>query len=96
MVEVPGGSGDAAVAELAGNDADVDALGAELGGVGVAESVGVDALVDPGPGAETLEHDPDVSISHPVTFERAEDRVATAQTEVRPRIEPALDDGDGA
>jgi len=72
VVEVSGGGGDAAMAELAGDDGDVDALGAELGGVGVAESVGVDALVDTGPGAETFEHDPDVSVSHPVTLERAE------------------------
>ena len=77
-------------------NADVDAFGAELGGVGVAESVGVDAFVDASSECEAFEHDSDIGISHPVTFERAEDRVAAAQTEVRPRIEPALDDGDGA
>ena len=81
MVEVSGGGGDAAVSELAGDDADVDAFGPELGGVGVAESVGVDPLVDSGPGAQTFEHDPDVGVGHPATFERAEDRVAAAKTQ---------------
>jgi len=46
VVKVAGGRGDAAVAKLAGDDADVDTFGAELSGVGVAESVGVDTLVD--------------------------------------------------
>ncbi len=50
MIEVAGGRGDAGVAELAGDDGDVHALGAELGGVGVAEAVGADALVDARPG----------------------------------------------
>ena len=56
VVEVAGGGGDAGVAELAGDDGDVDAFGAELGGVGVAEAVGVDALLDAGPDGEPYEH----------------------------------------
>ena len=61
VVEVAGGGGDAGVAELAGADGGVDAFGPELAGVGVAEAVGVDALVDAGPGGEAFEHDPDVA-----------------------------------
>ena len=63
MVEIPGCRGDAAVAELAGDDADVHTLGAELGSVGMAEAVGVDALVDSRPGAQTFEHDPAVIVA---------------------------------
>ena len=75
VVEVAGGGGDAGVAELAGDDGDVDAFGAELGRVRVAESVGVDALVDAGPSGETLEHDADISGGHQPAVERAEYRV---------------------
>jgi hypothetical protein len=46
----------------------------------MAEAVGADPLADTGSGAQPLEHDPDVGLSHPVTFERAEDRMAAAQT----------------
>ena len=46
VAEVAGGGGDTGVAELAGDDGDVDAFGPKLGGVRVAETVGVDALVD--------------------------------------------------
>jgi len=74
------------VTQLARDDADVHAFGAELGGVGMAEAVGVDAFVDAGPGAQTFEHDPDVGVSHSVTFERAEDRVAAANTQARPLV----------
>ena len=84
------------MAELAGDDGDVDAFGAELGGVGVAESVGVDALVDARPGGEAFEHDPDVGVRHGVATERAEHGVAAAQAEAGPGVEPALDDGGGA
>jgi hypothetical protein len=40
---IAGGGGDAGVAELPGDDGDVYAFGAELGGVRVAEAVGMDA-----------------------------------------------------
>ena len=63
VVEVAGGGGNTAVAELAGDDGDVDTLDTELSGVGVAESVGLDALVDAGPGAQTFEHDPAVTVA---------------------------------
>ncbi len=46
VVEVACGGVDAGVAELAGDDGDVDAFGSELGGMRVAKAVGVDALVD--------------------------------------------------
>jgi hypothetical protein len=49
VVEIAGGGGDAGVAELAGDDGDVDAFGAELGGVRVADPVGVDTPLDAGP-----------------------------------------------
>ena len=81
VVEVACGSGDAGVAELAGDDGDVHAFGAELGGVGVAEAVGVDASVDARPGGETFEHNADVGVGHRVAAERAEDGIAAAQTE---------------
>jgi hypothetical protein len=64
VVEVAGGRCDRGVAELLGDDGDVDAFGAELGGVGVAEAVGVDAFVDAGPAGEALQHDPDVGGGH--------------------------------
>jgi len=79
VVEVPCGGGNSGVAELAGDEGDVDAFGAELGSVGVPQSVGVDALVDTRPGGEAFAHDPDVGGGHPMPAERAEDGVATAQ-----------------
>ena len=45
---------------MAGDDGYVDALGVELGGVRVAEAMGVDALVDAGPGGQAFEHDANV------------------------------------
>ena len=78
---IAGGGGDAGVAELAGDDGDVYAFGAELGGVRVAEAVGVDALVDAGPGGEAFEHDADVGGGHRVAAERAENGVADDQAE---------------
>ena len=60
MVEITCGGSDAGVAEVAGDDGHVDAFGAELIGVRVAEAVGVDALVDAGPGGKAFEHDQDV------------------------------------
>ncbi len=79
VVEVAGGGGDAGVAELAGDNGDVDAFGAELGGMRVAEAVGVDAFVDAGPGGEAFEHDANVGGGHRASAERAEDGVATGE-----------------
>ena len=95
VVEVAGGSGDAGVAELAGDDGDIHAFSAELGGVRLAEAVSVDAFFDVGPGGEAFEHDTDVGGGHWAAAERAEHGVATAQAEARPRDEPALEDGGG-
>ncbi len=72
------------MAELAGDDGDVRAFGAELGGMRVAEAVGVDAPVDASPNREAFKHDTDAGGGHPVTAERAEDRVAAAQAEAAP------------
>ena len=84
MVEVAGGGGDAAVSELAGDDANVHALGTQLGGVGMAESVGVDAFVDASSECEAFEHDSDIGISHPrASWERCADPVGPAER--RPR-----------
>ncbi|GAG50087.1 unnamed protein product, partial [marine sediment metagenome] len=44
--------------------------------MGVAETVGVDAFVDAGPGGEAFEHDTNVGGGHRVTAECAEDGVA--------------------
>ena len=105
VVEVASGGRDAGVAELAGDDSDVYAFGAELGGVRVAEAVGVDALVDACPGRQAFEQNTDVGGSHRVTLERAEDGVAAregeaalpswVETDAGPHVEPALDDGGG-
>ena len=81
VVEVAGGGVDAGVAELAGDDGDVDAFGAELGGVGVAEAMGVDALLDARPGGEALEHDTDVGVGHWAAAKRTEDGVVAYQAE---------------
>ena len=51
--------------------------GAELGGVGVAQAMSMDALVDARPGGGSFQHDPDVGIGHRLAAERAEDRAAT-------------------
>ncbi len=69
------------MAELAGDDGDVDTFGAELGGVGVAEAVSVDALFDAGPVGEAFEHDTDVGGVHRAAAEGAEDGVAATQAE---------------
>ena len=64
------------MAELAGDDGDVHAFRAELGGVRVAEAVGVDAFFNASPDGEALEHDPDVGGGQRLTVERAQDGVA--------------------
>ncbi len=78
VVEVAGGGGDGRVAELAGDDGDVDAFGAELSGVGVAQAIGMHALLDARALGKAFEHHADVRIAHVLTAERAEDGVAAA------------------
>jgi len=48
VVQIAGGCGDAAVAELLGDDTDVDAFRTQLSGVGVPEAMCVDAFLDAG------------------------------------------------
>jgi len=96
VVEVAGGGGDGGVAELFGDDADVHAFGAELRGVGVTKSVRMDTLVDTGPGGQAFEQPPDVSVGHWFSAERAEHGMVTVQAQLRPRVQPSLDDGGGA
>jgi hypothetical protein len=60
VVQVADGRGNRGVAELLGNDPDIHPLGAQLGGVGVAEAVGVDPLGDPRLGSELAHQPPDV------------------------------------
>ena len=79
------------MAELTGDD--VDAFGAQLRGVRVAQVVGVDALLDASAGGEALEHHADVGVRYRATVYRAEVGLPTAQAEARPRVEPAFDDG---
>ena len=62
--------------ELAGDDGDVDAFGAELGGVGVTKAVSVDALVDARTGGEAFEQAAHIGVGHRLAAERAEDGVA--------------------
>lgn len=50
--------------ELARDDRNIDTLGAELRGVGVAEAVSVNALLDSGFEGEPLEHHADVRCRH--------------------------------
>ena len=58
VAEVAVGDGEAGVAELALDEVDRVALFGEFGGVGVAEAVGVDPLVDPSLGAQAGEELP--------------------------------------
>ena len=61
MAEVAVGDGQAGVAELVLDEVDGVALFGEFGGVGVAQAVGVDAFVDPGPGGEAGEELADIA-----------------------------------
>lgn len=62
------------MAELAADDADVHALGAELGGVRVAEAVGVDPLGDPGPLGQAWQEHARVGRAEGAAVQAAEDR----------------------
>lgn len=53
------------------------AFGAELGGVGVAEAVGVDALVDAGLAGEARKQASDVGAGHGTAGKRTEQRSAS-------------------
>ena len=55
MAQVAIGRGERAVAELLLDDVDRHSLGRELGGVGVAQAVGMDALLNPCLGREAGE-----------------------------------------
>ena len=72
MVEVAGGGGDGGVAKLAGDDRDVHSFGAELRRVGVAKTVGVDALVDARAVGQALEEATNVSVGQSVAPELPE------------------------
>lgn len=81
MVEVSDGGADAGVAELLGDDSDVNPFFTELGGMGMPETVGVDSLVNARAGGETFQQDTDVGGGHRVSAERAEDGLAASHAE---------------
>lgn len=93
MIEVDGCGRDVRVPELLRDDADLDALGAEFRGVGVAQAMGVDALLDAGLAGEAREQDADVARRERVTVAQAEDGAVRVRSdaETRPDLEPRLD-----
>lgn len=96
VVEVVDGGEDAAVAELPRDDGDVDAFGAELGGVGVAEAVGVDALGDAGASSERGEHAADGGGGDGATGPRAEERRGGGRAERFAVAEPFVEEAESA
>lgn len=96
VVEVAGGGAYGCVAELAGDDTDVDTFGTELSGVRVAKAMCMDTLLDAGSNRETLEKDADVSIGYSFPLEGTEGRLAATQVEMGSGVEPRLDDGSRA
>ncbi len=76
--------------ELLGDDPDIDAFCPQLGGVGVAEAMGVDAFGDPGLAAQTREEDADVAILEGLAVEQAKDRIspinAMGGTDLKPLV----------
>ena len=95
-LEVAAGVGQVGVAELADDGGDGDAGAVEVGGVGVAQSVGVDAFVDPGSCGEAGEGGPDLLGVEGGAGEGAEQRPAPSDAEVGSSVEPAADGGGGA
>ena len=85
MVKVAGRRGDAGVAELLGDDADVDALGAKLGGMRVPQAMSVDVLLDAGPDRKAGQQTPDVGLGDPGPVQAAEDRAAAVDAEADSR-----------
>ncbi len=71
------------------------ALGYKLGGVGVAQALGVHALFDPRPSAETGEQATHVACVEPAAFERAEQRPPRPNPYGAALVEPALHQGEG-
>jgi len=76
VVDVAGGDRRAGVPELLADDVDRDALGGELGAVGVPQPVLVHALVDAGPSGLALEHGRDVLAGQRAAGQGAEQRAA--------------------
>ena len=70
------------MAELLLDHVGGDALGHQLGGVGVAEAVGVNALLDPRALCCSAERVADVGVVEAVTLEGAEHLVVTVHTEL--------------
>ena len=74
VAQVAVGRGKRALAELLLDDVGRHALGRELGGVGVAQAVGVDALLDAGLAGEAGEQPAEVGGIEWLASKRAEDR----------------------
>ena len=79
--------------ELLRDDPDIDALGTQFGGVGVAESMGMHALGDPGLASQAGEEDADIAVCKGATIEHTvilpEHQILpleVTQNEIRPLV----------
>src|SRR5690242_5604511 len=80
VAEIAVGDGQAGVTELVLDEVDGVALFGEFGGVGVAQAVGVDPFVDPGPGGQPREELADVA--------RVERPAGQGTKQAAPRADP--------
>ena len=90
VIQVPTRGRDVGMPQLLRDDPDVYALGPQLRRACVAEAVGVDALLDPGPPGHPLEHGPDVGPTDGSAVERAEQRLGARAVDatVPPHVQP--------
>ncbi len=93
--EIPIGGREARVAELRLDEVRWQPLGCQLGGVGVAEAVGVDALLYSGLACETRQQGANVGVLERRSAERTEDALTTVEAQLAPPVQPAVDKGEG-
>lgn len=92
MIEVPRCRGYGKVPELLRDDPDVHALGPQLSRVGVAESMGMNSLVDARFPSQVWQQPADVGAGDLLPAGRAEERSGRAVPKRRPRRHPLRDD----
>lgn len=89
--EVAVSDGGAAVAEEVADDAQASAFTFESDGVGVPQTVRVNALLDASPSCQARQQVADVALVNAVTPERAENRRSTVDASLPAHVEPACE-----
>ena len=94
--EIPIGGREARVAELRLDEIGWEPLGCQLGCVGVAEAVRVDALLDSGLAGETGQESAHVGVLEGSSAERTEHALTTVEPQLPPPVKPAFREREAA